>query len=56
MYMYMYKGMGKDGPKCGHIFMKSPLKILAKMLTSKWFRLLTAVTDSDNSVLRVHMK
>ena len=56
LYMYMYKGMEKDSPKCGHFFVKSPLKISAKMLTFKWFRLLTAVKDSDNSVLRVHMK
>ena len=34
MYMYMYKGMGKDGPKCGYFFVKSPLKILAKMTSN----------------------
>ena len=56
MYMYMYKGMEKDGPKYGHFFVKSPIKISAKMLPCKWFRLPTAVTDSDNSVLRVHLK
>ena len=47
MYMYMYKGMGEDSPKRGHFFVKSPLKISAKMLTS------TAVTDSVNTGLMI---
>ena len=55
MHMHMYKGMREDDPKCVHFFMKSPFKISPKMLTSKWFCLLTAVTDTDNSVLGVHM-
>ena len=45
--MYMYTGIGEDGPKCGHFFVKSPLKISAKMLTS------TAVTDSVNTGLMI---